>query len=66
VNKPIVNYAHIKIIFTPRFVIKKQLYEPQLLIKALDYISSNKVEVAEYDTMLPGERRVILRTLLCK
>ena len=64
VNKPVVNYAQMMIVFTTRFVSKQQL--PHLLIKAMNYIVDNDVECAEYHRLLPGERRVWLRTWLHK
>jgi hypothetical protein len=46
-----------RIVLTPRLVRHTQLYDLDLLIKSLNYIVDNKVEVSEYDRFLPGERR---------
>ncbi|KAK1687082.1 hypothetical protein QYE76_047930 [Lolium multiflorum] len=48
VNTPITNYAQMKTIFTPRFVCKVQLYQPNLLVREINYIADNKEEYAEY------------------
>ena len=47
VNNPITNYAQMKTIFTPGFVRKEQLYQPHLVVKALNFIVENKEEYAE-------------------
>ena len=65
-NIPITNYAQMKTIFTPRFVCKEQLYQPHLLIRALNFIVDNKAEYAEYRELQPHERRTWLKTWLRK
>jgi hypothetical protein len=47
-NKPILNYAQMKEIFMPSLFNKHQLYESRSLIKALNFIASNKDECAKY------------------
>ena len=64
VNKPIANYAQMKTIFTPRLVNSRQLFEPKLLIKAIDYLADNKAEGSDYAKMTASERASWLRTLL--
>jgi hypothetical protein len=44
-----------KVIFMPRFVSKQQLYKPQLVIKALNFIADNKDECGDYAKQPPGE-----------
>jgi hypothetical protein len=56
-NKPIVNYAQMNIVFMPGLIFKKQFFEPHFLIKTLNYIVEHKIECAEYARPLPGERR---------
>ncbi|KAK1630951.1 hypothetical protein QYE76_005266 [Lolium multiflorum] len=48
VGTPITNYAQMKMIFTPRFVCKAQLFQPNLLVRALDFIADNEAEYAVY------------------
>jgi hypothetical protein len=60
VNKPIVKYAQMKIVFTTRHVRKQQLYQPHLLIKVLNYIVESKDKCAKNGMILPGERRARL------
>ncbi|KAK1618337.1 hypothetical protein QYE76_023854 [Lolium multiflorum] len=64
VGTPITNYAQIKTIFTPRFVCKTQLLQPNLLVRAIDFIADNEAEYAEYRKLQPPERRSWLRTRL--
>jgi hypothetical protein len=45
-NGPIIIYAQMRAIFTPRFVHRQQLYETRLLIKALKFIVDIKDERA--------------------
>ncbi|KAK1669213.1 hypothetical protein QYE76_057372 [Lolium multiflorum] len=44
VGTPITNYAQMKTIFTPRFVYKTQLFQPNLLVRAIDFIADNEAE----------------------
>lgn len=64
VGTPITNYAQMKTIFTPRFVCKAQLFQPNLLVRAIDFIADNKAEYAAYCKLQPSERRSWLRTWL--
>jgi hypothetical protein len=61
VNTPIANYAEMKAIFMSQFVCKTQLYQPNLLIRALNFLADNKEEYAEYRELQPSERRTWLR-----
>ncbi|KAK1677964.1 hypothetical protein QYE76_038812 [Lolium multiflorum] len=42
VGTPITNYAQMKTIFTPWFVCKAQLFQPNLLVIAIDFIADNE------------------------
>ncbi|KAK1678033.1 hypothetical protein QYE76_038881 [Lolium multiflorum] len=53
VDTPITNYAQMKTIFTPRFVCKAQLFQPNLLVRAIDFIATNEAEYAEYRKLEP-------------
>ncbi|KAK1662434.1 hypothetical protein QYE76_050593 [Lolium multiflorum] len=64
VGTPITNYAQKKTIFTSRFVCKAQLFQPNLLVRAIDFIAYNEAEYAEYRKLQPPERRSWLRTWL--
>ncbi|KAK1604817.1 hypothetical protein QYE76_028490 [Lolium multiflorum] len=64
VGTPITNYAQMKTIFTPRFVCKAQLFQPNLLVRAIDFIADNEAEYAVYRKLQPPERRSWLRTWL--
>ena len=64
VNKPIANYAQMKTIFTPQLVSSKQLFEPKLLIRAMEYLADNKAEGSEYAKMTASDRKFWLRTWL--
>jgi hypothetical protein len=61
-NVPIVKYAQTKTIFSPRLFYKDQLYQPHLLIKAINFIANNEGECAEYWGLQPWERRTQLKT----
>jgi hypothetical protein len=37
-----------KTIFTPRFVCKAQLFQPNLLVRAIDFIADNEAELYSY------------------
>jgi hypothetical protein len=56
VNTPIVNYAQMMTIFTPRFVCKVQLYQPNLLVRAINSIADNEEKYAEYRQLQSSER----------
>ncbi|KAK1666991.1 hypothetical protein QYE76_055150 [Lolium multiflorum] len=62
VGTPITNYAQMKTIFTPRFVCKAQLFQPNLLVRAIKFIADNEAEYAVYRKLQPSERRSWLRT----
>jgi hypothetical protein len=47
-TSPMVNYAQMKIIFTPQFGPSKNLYNPRLMIQAIDHLADNKIEGASY------------------
>jgi hypothetical protein len=55
-----------KTIFTPQFVRKDQLYQPQLLVRALNLIADNKKDYAAYRELYPSERMTWLMTWLRK
>jgi hypothetical protein len=55
-----------KMIFTPRFVSRAQLFQPNLLVRVIDFIADNEEEYAEYCKLQPLERRSWLRTWLRK
>ncbi|KAK1601339.1 hypothetical protein QYE76_016494 [Lolium multiflorum] len=57
VGTPITNYAQMKTIFTPRFVCKAQLFQPNLLVRAINLIADNEAEYAAYSKLQPPERR---------
>ncbi|KAK1660773.1 hypothetical protein QYE76_048932 [Lolium multiflorum] len=64
VGTPISNYAQMKTIFTPRFVCKAQLFQPNLLVRTIDFIADNEAEYAVYRKLQPPERRSWLRAWL--
>ncbi|KAK1646269.1 hypothetical protein QYE76_064074 [Lolium multiflorum] len=64
VGTKITNYAQIKTIFTPRFVCKAHLFQPNLLVRAIEFIVDNEAEYAVYRKLQPPERRSWLRTWL--
>ncbi|KAK1680402.1 hypothetical protein QYE76_041250 [Lolium multiflorum] len=64
VGTPITNYAQMKTIFTPRFVYRSQLFQPNLLVRAIDFIADNEEQYAEYRKLHPSEERTWLRTWL--
>jgi hypothetical protein len=55
-NVPIVNYAEMKTIFSPGLFGKDQLYQPHLLIKAINFIADNQDECAKYRGLQSWER----------
>jgi hypothetical protein len=55
-----------KTIFTPRFVSRAQLFQPNLLARVIGYIVENEEEYAYYRKLQPSERRSWLRTWLRK
>jgi hypothetical protein len=61
VNTSIVNYAQMKTIFTPWFVYKAHLYQPNLLVRVHNFLVDNKEEYAEYREMQPSEKSTWLR-----
>ncbi|KAK1680198.1 hypothetical protein QYE76_041046 [Lolium multiflorum] len=61
---PITNNGQMKTIFTPWFVCKAQLFQPNLLVRAIDFIADNEAEYAVYRKLQPPERRRWLRTWL--
>ncbi|KAK1610448.1 hypothetical protein QYE76_034121 [Lolium multiflorum] len=64
VGTPITNYAQMKTIFTPRFVCKARLFQPNLLVRVIDFIADNEAEYVVYRKLQPSERRSWLRTWL--
>ncbi|KAK1683912.1 hypothetical protein QYE76_044760 [Lolium multiflorum] len=64
VSTPVTNYAQMETIFTLRFVCKAQLFQPNLLVRAIDFIAHNEAEYAVYRKLQPPERRSWLRTWL--
>ncbi|KAK1653972.1 hypothetical protein QYE76_071777 [Lolium multiflorum] len=64
VGTPITNYAQMKTIFTPRYVCKAQLFQPNLLVRAIDFIANSEAEYTVYRKLQPPERRTWLRTWL--
>ena len=65
-NAPVLNYEQMKKIFTPKFVDPKHLYNPKVLIQAIDHLADNKTQGSLYAAMPPTERRAWLRTFLRK
>ncbi|KAK1647046.1 hypothetical protein QYE76_064851 [Lolium multiflorum] len=65
VGTPITNNAQMKMIFTPQFVCKAQLFQPNLLVRDIDFIADNEAEHVKYRKLQPSERRSWLRTWLC-
>ncbi|KAK1645402.1 hypothetical protein QYE76_063207 [Lolium multiflorum] len=57
VGTPNTNYAQMKTIFTPRFVCKAQLFQPNLLVRAIDFTADNEAEYAVYRKLQLPERR---------
>jgi hypothetical protein len=55
-----------KTTFTPRFVCKAQLYQPNLLIRAINSIADNEEEYTEFRQLQPSERVTWLKTWLRK
>ncbi|KAK1604474.1 hypothetical protein QYE76_028147 [Lolium multiflorum] len=62
VGTSITNYAQMKTISTLRFVSRAQLFQPKLLVRAIDFIADNEEQYAEYRKLQPPERRRWLRT----
>jgi hypothetical protein len=56
VNTPIVNFTLMKTIFAPRLVDDRMLFEPRILIKAIDYLSDNATDGRKYTKMATCER----------
>jgi hypothetical protein len=46
-----------KTIFTPRFVCKAQLFQPKLLVRAIDFIADNEAMYVVNRKLKPPERR---------
>ena len=57
INKPIVNFAQMKMIFTPQYFGERQLYDPRLMIEAIDLLVDNKEERDAYAKMGSTQRR---------
>jgi hypothetical protein len=67
VNKPIINYHQMKLIFDrPVVVNMKNLFSPSNLMAAIDHLVDNKADGTTYARMTPTDRRTWLRTWLRK
>jgi hypothetical protein len=53
-----------KTVFTPHFVCKAQMYQPNLLVSAINSIADNEEEHTEYCQLQSWERVTSLRTWL--
>jgi hypothetical protein len=62
VNTPIVNFTLMKTIFAPKLVDDRKLFEPHILIKAIDYLTENATDGCKYTKMATCERS----TRLCR
>jgi hypothetical protein len=47
-----------KTIFTPKYVNQGQLFDPCLLVKAIDYLADNTTKGDDYAKLTSTERRV--------
>jgi hypothetical protein len=53
-----------KTVFTPHFVCKAQMYQPNLLVRAINSIADNEEEYIEYRQLQPWEMATSLTTWL--
>jgi hypothetical protein len=58
------NFAQMKMIFEPRLVPDKKLFNPCSLIKEVEYLADNATNGGKYAKMPAGERRTWLRIWL--
>jgi hypothetical protein len=63
VNTPIVNFTLTKTICTPRLVDDRKLFEPRIMIKAIDYLTNNAIDGRKYTKMATCERGVPLQAV---
>jgi hypothetical protein len=47
---------------SPTLFCRAQLFQPKLLVRAIDFIADNEEEYAKYRKLQPVERRSLLRT----
>jgi hypothetical protein len=57
VNKPVVNFYKRKTIFAPKLVHDRQLFEPCILTKEINYLGDNPADGRKYTKMATSERR---------
>jgi hypothetical protein len=64
-NKPIVNYRHVKRIFDqPPIVNWKKVYSNSNLIAAIDHLADNKTDGTFFARMTTADRKIWLRISL--
>ncbi|KAK1630650.1 hypothetical protein QYE76_004965 [Lolium multiflorum] len=52
-----------KTVFTPRFVYRAQLFQPNLLVRAIDFIADNEEQYTEYLRSRTGDLERFRRRL---
>jgi hypothetical protein len=66
-NKPIINYCQMKLIFDrPAVVNWKKVYSTSNLIPMIDHLADIKADGTTFARMTPANRKIWLRTWLCK
>ena len=63
-NKTIINYAQMKMIFLRVDVDIRNLLNPVLLIQAINHLADNKTEMGKYAGMIDANKRTWLRGYL--